>query len=171
MRTFTSRLALCWRILRAKPGNLLDHAERELPPPGDDEMQALMNAQLKELVLVFSTHGHSGFSASWARQCLDKLLAYQPLRPLTGEPDEWCEVGDGVFQNRRCSHVFKQADRFDGQAYDLNGRVFREPSGACYTGRDSMVPVTFPYTPATVYVDVPGAEDTGQTTEPAAKAA
>lgn len=151
----TERLALCWRILRADPGNLLAHAERELPKPSGDDMQALMNAQLKELVLVFSTHGHSGFSASWARQCLDKLLAYQPLRPLTGEPDEWNEVGDGVFQNNRCGRVFKQADRFNGQAYDLDGRVFREPSGACYTSRDSMVPITFPYTPTTEYVDVP----------------
>ena len=150
------RLALCLRILRAKPGNLLDHAERELPKPDGDEMQALMNAQLKELILVFSTHGHSGFSASWARQALNKLLAYQPLRPLTGEPEEWMDHGDGVFQNKRCSHVFKQLDRFNGQAYDLDGKVFREPNGSCYTSKDSMVPILFPYTPTTEYIDVSG---------------
>lgn len=150
------RLALCWRILRAKPGNLLSHAERELPKADDDEMQALMNDQLKELILVFSTHGHSGFSASLARGCLDKLLGYQPLGPLTGEPSEWNEVSDGVFQNNRCSHVFKRNDRFDGQAYDIEGKVFREPSGACYTNSDSFTPILFPYTPARVYVDVPG---------------
>ena len=151
----THRLSLCWRILRAKPGNLFGHAERELPAANGDEMQALMNAQLKEMLLVFSTHGHSGFSASWARACLGKLLAYEPLGPLTGEPSEWVEVSDGVFQNKRASHVFKQADRFDGQAYDINARVFREPGGACYTGHGSMQPVTFPYTPTTEYVDVP----------------
>lgn len=166
MRTLASRLALCWRILRAEPDNLMAHAERELPPPGRDEMQALMNTQLKELVLVFSTHGHSGFSASWARQSLDKLLAHEPLRPLTGEPDEWMDVSDGVFQNKRCSRVFKQADRFNGQAYDIDGRVFREPSGACYTNRDSFVPVAFPYWPKTEYVDAPGAEDTEQPPAP-----
>lgn len=148
-----SRIALCIRILRADPGNLLAHAERELPP-ADDEMQALMNAQLKELILVFSTHGHSGFSAGYATSVLAKLLRYEPLRPLTGEPDEWNEVGDGVFQNKRASHVFKQADRFNGQAYDINAVVFREANGACFTGRGSHQVIAFPYTPKTVYVDV-----------------
>lgn len=151
---FKHRFLLCWRILRAKPGNLLAHAERELPPDDGDEMQALMNTQLKDLILVFSTHGHSGFSAGYAISALEKLLRFKPLRPLTGEPDEWNEVSDGVFQNNRCSHVFKQADRFNGQAYDLDGKVFREPSGACFTSKDSMVPITFPYTPTTEYIDV-----------------
>jgi hypothetical protein len=135
--------------------NLMAHARSELPVAGDDEMQSLMNRQLLQMVAVFSTHGHSGFSASYAVGVLEKLLRYQPLGPLTGGPEEWNEVGDGVYQNRRCSRVFKQADRFNGQAYDLDGRVFREPSGACYTNRDSMVPITFPYTPKTEYVNVP----------------
>jgi hypothetical protein len=150
----TKRIGLCWRILRSEPGNLLQHAERELPS-GGDEMQALMNSQLKEMILVFSTHGHSGFSASYARQMLDLLLQYKPLGPLTGEASEWNEVGPGVFQNNRCSRVFKSADRFDGQAYDIDAKVFREPSGACYTNSESAQPVVFPYTPATEYVDVP----------------
>jgi hypothetical protein len=86
------------------------------------------------------------------------LLRYEPLGPLTGEPDEWVDHGY-CMQNNRCSHVFKQADRFDGQAYDIQGKVFREPSGACYTCSDSFVPITFPYTPTTVYVDVPATKD------------
>lgn len=149
------RVALCWRVLRAEPSNLMAHADMELPRPDGDEMQSLMNQQLRELVLVFSTHGHSGFSASYAVGALEKLLRFEPLGPLTGEPEEWTEVGAGVFQNRRCSHVFKQADRFDGQAYDIDGRIFREPSGACYTNGNSFVPITFPYTPKREYVEVP----------------
>jgi hypothetical protein len=137
-------------------GNLMAHARRELPVAGDDEMQSLMNRQLLQIVAVFSTHGHSGFSASYAAGVLEKLLRFEPLGPLTGEPGEWIDHGDGVFQNNRCSRVFKQPDRFNGQAYDLDGRVFREPSGACYTNRESMVPITFPYTPKTEYIDVPG---------------
>ena len=152
-----ARLSLCLRILRAKPGNLMAHADRELLPPNGDEMQALMNQQLREMLLVFSTHGHSGFSAGYARHALSKLLAYEPIRPLTGEPDEWHEVGPGVYQNTRCSRVFKDASQFDGQAYDLDAVVFREPNGVCYTSRDSRKVVTFPYTPTTVYVDVPAA--------------
>lgn len=133
---------------------MLAHANRELLNPESNDMQALMNQQLKELILVFSTHGHSGFSANYAASALEKLLRYEPLGPLTGEQSEWNEVGTDVFQNNRCSRVFKQADRFDGQAYDLDGKVFREPGGSCFTNKHSMVPITFPYVPSTVYVDV-----------------
>jgi len=143
-------------IVRLAAGsNLIAHARRELPADGEDEMQREMNRGLLQLLAVFSLQGHSGFSASYATSALEKLLRYQPLGPLTGEPDEWIDHGDGVYQNKRCGHVFKQPDRFNGQAYDLDGRVFREPSGACYTNRNSMVPITFPYTPKTEYVDVP----------------
>jgi hypothetical protein len=85
-----------------------------------------------------------------------KLAMFEPIVPLTGEDWEWHEPSPGVFQNIRCSRVFKQADRFNGQAYDIEGRVFREPTGACYTGAESCVPVAFPYTPKTEYVNVPG---------------
>ena len=151
---FLSRIELCWRILKVKPGNLFAHASRELPNSADDSMQAEMNKGLLELVLVFSTQGHSGFSASYAISALEKLLRFEPLGPLTGEPDEWTEVGPGVFQNKRCSHVFKDNSVFQGQAYDLNGRVFCEPNGTCFTNSESRVPITFPYTPIKTYVDV-----------------
>lgn len=155
----SKRIALAWRILRAKPGNLLAHAERELGSPTDP--YAVMAADaVKELVFVFGTQGHSGFSASWMRGALSKLLAYEPLGPLTGEDSEWELVGDepnGVktWQNKRCSRVFRQTDRFDGQAYDLNGKIFREPDGVTFTSSESFTPITFPYTPTSVYVDVP----------------
>jgi len=153
---FFEKLGLCWRILREKPDNLMAHAERELLPDKGDDMQAAMNQGLRELVLVFSTHGHSGFSASYATSALTKLLAFQPLGPLTGEPDEWGETFDGkTVQNRRRGSVFKgDPERFGGQAYDIDAVVFRETNGACFTGRGSAQPVTFPYTPRTIYVDV-----------------
>lgn len=66
--------------------------------------------------------------------------------------DEWTEASEGVFQNRRCSRVFKDAA---GSAYDINGKVFVEPNGVGFTSSDSRVPVTFPYVPATEYVNVP----------------
>jgi hypothetical protein len=142
--------------------NLINHAKRELQAIGykmdgtnEPYNQAAVDAIL-ELVDTFAKQGHSGFSGNYVLKAFGKLADFEPLTPLTGEDSEWNECGDGVWQNNRCSHVFKQADRFDGQAYDINGRVFREPSGSCYTGKDSMVPVTFPYTPTTVYVDAPG---------------
>lgn len=157
--TLKDRIALCWRILRAKPNNLDAHAELELGPHDTykvDKMDRLYRRQLKELVLVFGTHGHSGFSAQFARGALNLLLDYKPLSPLEGTAEEWCylDYGDDnmVAQNRRCGHVFK---RRDGTAYDSEGRIFRDPDGACYTNSESRVDITFPYTPTRVYVDRP----------------
>ncbi|WP_137921658.1 hypothetical protein [Hydrogenophaga sp. 2FB] len=148
-----SRIALCVRILRAKPSNLLSHADRELPHIGTDEMGQLMAKNMRELVLVFGTQGHSGFSASYATGLLQTLLRYEPVAPLTGDPGEWVDHGY-CQQNNRCGRVFKQADRFDGQAYDIDAVVFLEPNGTGFTGRGSQQPITFPYTPRTVYVEV-----------------
>ena len=107
-----------------------------------------------EIAEVFASQGHSGFSAAFCADLLEKVLRHEPLGPLTGEDWEWNEVGLGVFQNNRCGHVFKDVNQFGGQAFDIEGRIFREPDGLCYTHRDSRVPVTFPYTPTREYVDV-----------------
>jgi len=151
------RKALCERIMKEPTSSLYRHAQYELSRLGedDDEIQAAMNRGLLELVLVFDTHGHSGFSANYAINMLRKLLKWEPITPLTGEDSEWVEVGSGTFQNRRCSRVFKDASRFGGQAYDIDGMVFRYPNGNSYTSVDSFTPVTFPYLPTTTYVDVP----------------
>jgi len=132
-----------------------------------DEMQQAICENVLKLIDVFSDEGHSGFSASYAINLFAKLAKFEPIVPLTGEDFEWSEVSPGVFQNKRCSHVFKQKDRFDGQAYDINAKVFwewvrSEEFGAIsknsYTSGDSFVPITFPYTPKTEYVFVPTEE-------------
>lgn len=129
-----------------------------------DEMQQTMCEQILELLDLFASHGHSGFSASYALSLFEKLAAYKPIVPLTGEDWEWMHHGDGCYQNIRCGAVFKQPDRFDGQAYFLDGIVFYdvykdEETGeeykSHYTNRDSMVPITFPYTPTTEYRPTP----------------
>ena len=122
-----------------------------------DEMQADICEHVLNLLRVFSDEGHSGSTAPYTVNLFKKLAMFEPITPLTGEESEWIEVSEGLFQNKRCSRVFKQADRFDGQPYDLDGKVFREPNGSCYTSKDSMVPITFPYTPKTEYVDVEAA--------------
>lgn len=128
-------------------------AKRELPGFRDDadEMDKLMGEQILELLAVFSTHGHSGFSAPMAIAIFEKLANHKPLGPLTGEDSEWLYIGDGRFQNIRASHVFKDED---GRVYDMNGKVFKLPDGCCYTSRASRVYFDFPYTPKTEYVDV-----------------
>ena len=142
--------------------SLLSHAERELNAIGmtgdsPDEMNVAMRKHILHMVEEFATEGHSGFSASYALSILKKLLAYEPLMPLQGTDDEWNDVseyspseGGKVYQNNRCSHVFKN----DTGAWDIDGKVFVEPDGQRYTSIDSRVFITFPYTPVTEYVNV-----------------
>lgn len=141
--------------------NYLRHARDEwaitFPPTGDadaDRMQALIGRNVVEMVAMFGSQGHSGFSANYAQHYIEKALKFEPFSPLTGADSEWgapFDYGDGGQQNKRCSHVFRDSD---GRAYDIQGKVFEEPNGSRYTGRDSRVYVTFPYTPAVEIVKV-----------------
>lgn len=116
-------------------------------------MQAMMYRNLREILETFSKQGHSGTSANYAINMLEKLLRWEPISPLTGAHSEWeAHPGSDTLQNKRCSRVFK--DRKTGRAYDSTGRVFRHPDGNCFTSRDSDVTITFPYVPTTEYVDV-----------------
>lgn len=135
--------------------NLLQHAEHELKLLRSNEpceIQDAVDKHILKMVEMFSEEGHSGSSAPYCIGILEKLLRFEPINPLTGEEDEWFDHGDGVRQNKRCSHVFKDADN---RAYDIDGRIFREPNGSCYTSSDSRVYIEFPYTPRREYVDVP----------------
>jgi len=123
------------------------HAERELDAIGET---GAMRDHLLRMVDAFAAEGHSGFSAAHAANALNKLFRFEPLAPLSGDDSEWMEVSDDLWQNTRCSHVFKNS----GGAYDIQGRVFREPNGVCFTNCESSTPVTFPYTPTTEYIDV-----------------
>lgn len=152
------RLKLAWRIVTCNDGNLVAHAQRELAPslkPSADVMDRAMALHLVGMVRLFSTEGHSGFSAAYATTQLARLLRYEPLGPLTGEELEWTALdynSDMAAQNNRCGRVFR---RKDGTAYDIEGVIFREPNGASFTSRASRVDITFPYTPRHVYADVP----------------
>ena len=148
--------------------SILNHALMEFRAAGwtnddgkfNDGMQEAVCNHVMDLLKVFTDEGHSGTSAPYTVNLFKQLAMFEPIVPLTGEDWEWTEVSDGVFQNKRCSHVFKQADRFNGQAYDIDGIVFYdwyadEETGekykSHYTCSDSFVPVTFPYTPKKEY--------------------
>lgn len=117
-----------------------------------DEMQDAIEANVLGIVREFSSAGHSGGSAPYTIGMLEKLLMFRPITPLTGEDDEWFEVGDQPdvrWQNTRCPTVFKQQD---GSAYDIEAVIKRYPDGWCSS--NGRTPITFPYTPATTYLDV-----------------
>lgn len=138
--------------------NLTDFARDELTRAGlfseGSDYDGMLGDAVMRLVNVFADEGHSGMSASMAVSIFKRVALFEPLTPLTGDEDEWGAPfdGNGGRQNKRCSHVFMDVN---GNAYDIQGKIFREPSGSCYQSGDSRVSVIFPYTPTTEYVDVP----------------
>jgi hypothetical protein len=140
--------------------NLIEHAKREFKAIGyipldqeqEDGPNKWIQENLIELLEVFSKQGHSGFSAGYCINAFNKLARFEPLASLTGEDWEWQEVGTGTWQNIRCGRVFKNAE---GRAYDIDGKIFREPDGCCFTNKNSHVYIDFPYTPKSEYIDVP----------------
>lgn len=131
--------------------SLEDHARFELRKQlalPEDSPDRWIADNVMELIRTFAAQGHSGSSAPYCISMFETLAKYEPIGPLTGEDDEWVEVSDGLFQNRRCGRVFRE----NGRAYDIDGQVFIDQHGLAYTNRDSRVYVTFPYTPTTSYV-------------------
>lgn len=143
------RAQLAWALLRDNDTGLVQHVRREVGMVDSDVVLNCTN-----IARVFSLEGHSGGSASIVIPWIERALSWEPIAPLTGDANEWedrSEIsGEPLWQNRRCSRVFKDGT---GACYDVNGKVFREPSGACYTNGKSRVPVTFPYVPMTEYVE------------------
>ena len=128
-----------------------------------DEMQGMICGHVLKLLDVFADEGHSGSSAPYAVNLFKTLAMFEPIVPLTGEDWEWTEIAremsgsnnGTLYQNKRCSRVFKD----DGGAYDIDGIVFydwfedenHERHKSHFTGKESRVYITFPYTPKTEY--------------------
>lgn len=135
-------------------GNLVEHAKRELELAGafngkGDIYNGMLGKAVMELIELFESQHHSGMSASIAINMFKQVASYEPLTPLTGEDDEWSDTYPQ--QNKRCSHVFR--DKGKG-AYDIQGVVYEENSGAKFTSSGSHTPVTFPYIPKSEIVKV-----------------
>ena len=145
--------------------SFIEWAKKELDLLNKDKdgMQALMNRNLLEILKVFDKQGHSGFSASYLRRALHRLLDWKPLTPLTGEDDEWsvCSSINGKIteQNIRCSAVFRY-NRDNSTAHYIDGKVYSDNGGITWFtkgGGCSSIPVTFPFTvpsePEKVYIE------------------
>lgn len=145
--------------------NLVEYAQYELDrlqkaaDKSNDEdgpscgMQCQMNEGIMDIVKIFAEQGHSGFSAGYAINLLDRLLNFRPVTPLTGEDDEWGMAdnsSDPTIQNKRCFSVFKNlrtgvAHDIDRYIYSDNGGVTWFYGGSVRHLRDETI--TFPYMP------------------------
>lgn len=134
-----------------------EHFQEELKYMGwansQDEMTQHMIENVEELLIVLETQEHSGFSHAWLMHLFTKIANFEPLSQLTGSDDEWHHLGEGKYQNKRKSAIFKQEN---GQAYWLDGYIFREECGSCFTNFLSRKYITFPYSiEKSKYIDLP----------------
>lgn len=90
---------------RRPPSNLVAHAKRELEMIGEEP--DVIAGYLK-VIRAFADMGHSGGSAMVAIPTINQLLQFENLSPLTDAPEDWIEVGYGMWQNRRCSRMFSE---------------------------------------------------------------
>lgn len=143
---------------------LVDYAKEELKRIGMIDSGEPYNEEVAKAILdlieLFASQGHSGFTAPYTVNAFKRLAMYKPLSPLTGEDSEWSEVGSGVYQNKRYSAVFKE----DGKAYNIEGKMFTDNNGLTwYLSKDSHVEITFPYIvpdePEEVYLDKTESEE------------
>ena len=133
--------------------SLVEYAKAELDriKKDKDGMQELINKDILDIIEVFAKQDHSGFSAGYTTQMVERLMRYKPITPLTGEPNEW-EKGSG--QNKRCSSVFKYGDI----AYDNDAIIVSDNGGITwFTSGRFRKQITFPYIPPTkpekVYIE------------------
>lgn len=108
---------------RPTESNLARHAWDELDRAGlftddGDFYDGMTGRAVMDLVDVFVEQGHSGMSASIVIDILRRVMAFEPLSPLTDDPAEWEEVMDGLWQSRRHARAFSQDG---GKTYRLNG--------------------------------------------------
>lgn len=136
--------------------NLIKHAEYELSLVGEqnDTLQKAMNSGILRIVKLFAEENHSGLSADYVINIINKLLKFEPITPLTGENSEWVEVSEGLHQNKRCSRIFKDINRFEGKPYDIEAVIFVDKNGGGFTSADSFKVIEFPYTPRTELVKI-----------------
>lgn len=151
----------------AKSSSMYKWAEREFKLSEnhhneDGSLDSIATDAMKLFAVVDYISDTSYSTIATVSLVLD-LTKFRPITPLTGNDDEWMEVSEGIFQNRRCPHIFKNKDLFEGKAYNSEAIVFREPDGCCYTSVNSRGIVEFPYiVQPPEYVDVPFSCDEDQ---------
>ena len=97
-------------------GNLFQHAKRELELAGmfdkDSDYNGMMGDAVLELMEVFASQDHSGFSASMCLDIFNKVAKFENLTPIGTTKDEWVDVSEqsqeSMWQNKRNSALFSK---------------------------------------------------------------
>ena len=90
--------------------SLEEHAIRELTMCGQYQEDPEYSESIVRAVREFASYGHSGGSASIAREQLHALLGFKTLSPITSDPEEWLDQSEAsgipMWQNRRDPSFF-----------------------------------------------------------------
>lgn len=84
------------------------------------------------------------------KNILIKLLDFKPITPIMDGPEQWNKVGEGLYQNKRCSGVFKEIFSNGLEiSYYIHDRAYSDDGGISFHtssiyGRHE---ITFPFTP------------------------
>jgi len=151
--------------------NTQKFAKQELDILAATVPDAIITPFAKEILALCEAFGKSGqsggsapYTASAISQAVKKLLLQEPICDVTGHENEWVDVVDGMYQNSRCSALFK--DGIDGKSYYLDAIVWKGVEDYdTFTGRvyiddkdfeliGSRQFVKFPFKPKTFYIDV-----------------
>jgi len=150
---------------KEQKSNLISHALREFQMAGwmdengnfkedepDESAERIFGMPLQEFACLnvlqildtFHEQGHSGFSATYVINLVDRLIRFKPLTEITNNSIEWVLVADDLYQNRRCGHIFKNSK---GEVWDIEGIIFKDEENPSnfYTNANSRVYVTLPY--------------------------
>lgn len=113
-----------------------------------DENITKLVTYITQVICEFESAQLNNMDAMHLLSVLPRLLRFKPLTPLTGEPNEWEEIGLGVFQNKRCSSVIQFED---GHVIDRDQFVVSDDGGLSWytSNKFKSDPIKFPYYPPT----------------------
>ena len=90
--------------------SLKTHAEREMKLAGlynsDSDYGAMIPEAVMALVKAHSEQGHSGGSHWMTLEIFNKVINFKALTPVSNDPEEWIDRGEGMFQSIRQSDLF-----------------------------------------------------------------
>jgi hypothetical protein len=112
-----------------------------------------------ELLNTFFNQKHSDIDSEIIY--FTKLAKFEPIAPILCTDDEWTEVGENEFQNKRCGGVFKKGK--DGKPYYLDAIIWtHKKTGVSYSGSalnskneriSSRQYIKLPFYPKSFYID------------------
>jgi len=84
---------------------LMDHANRELDRLDIPED---VKVNIRLILSVYEAYGYFGRTQYEVSEKIMSLLKFKNLSPLTDDPNEWEQIGDVLWKNKRHGNAFSQ---------------------------------------------------------------